>query len=166
MDRESHFRRASKTIQPVTQAHDWMFPYHARPGVTHYRLDLLTAVTLIAMDGTLRARWLFGAESAALQPHSCVIQQPLTFRAQRQARLMMVAAMDFYHRLHCLPFPGEPWAGKSNGFGFRCDVGENIRCVLFGRYIHAIIVAHQSPRAFDPGQSFAQFMVRKKSGTC
>ena len=164
MDRESYFRRFSKTIQPVAQAHDWMFQYHARPGITHHRLDLLAAVTLIAVDGAVRAGGFFRAEAATFQPHICIIQKPLTFPAQRRSRTTMMApTMNFYHRLHCLPFPVQPCARESNGFGFRCGVGESIRSVLPSRYSHAIIVAYQSSEAFDAGQSLGQFMTWDKN---
>jgi hypothetical protein len=163
MDRESYFRGFSKTIQPVTQAHNWMFPCHARPCVTHHRLDLLAAVALVAMNRTVRTRRLFRAEPAAFQPHRCIIQKPLTFRAWRRRRAMSIPAMDFYHRLHYLPFPVQPSVRKSNGFGSRCDACDSVRCALFSDDFHAIIVAHQSQEHLDTSQSSDQFIVREKS---
>ena len=68
-ERSLHLRRLAKAVQPVTQAHQRMFPHHARPGVTHHDADQFAAVALVAMHGTIGARRLFHAEAAALQPH-------------------------------------------------------------------------------------------------
>ena len=78
--RTSYFRRFSKSVQPVAQAHDRVFPNHARPGITHHHLDLFAADFLIAMNGALGTRRLFFTEPAAFQSHVGIIQQPLTFR--------------------------------------------------------------------------------------
>ncbi len=163
MDRESHFRSFSKAIQPVAQAHDWMFPQHARPGVTHHRLDLLAAVALVAMDRTVRACRLFRAEPAAFQPRRGIIQEPLTFRAWLRRHSVMIPAMDFYHRFHCLPFPVQPSVRESNEFDFRCAACDGVRYALFSGDFHAIIVAHQSLESFDASQSSDQFIAREKS---
>lgn len=162
MERGSDFRGFSKTIQPVAQAHDWMFPYHARPGITHHRLYLLAAVALVAMDRTVRARRFFRAEPAAFQPHRCIIQKPLTFRAWRLRHAMMIPAIDFYHHFHCLPFPVQPRVRESNGFGFSCDAGDSVRCALVNGNFHAIIIAHQSQKPVDASQSSDQFIAREK----
>jgi len=74
IDAESDFRRLAESVQPVTQAHDGMFPHHARPGVAHHRLDLFAARALVAVDGALGAGWLLRAEAAAFQPRGGIIQ--------------------------------------------------------------------------------------------
>ena len=52
-EQELHFRRAPEPVQPVAQAHDRMFPEHARAGKAHHDLDLFASRALIAMDRAL-----------------------------------------------------------------------------------------------------------------
>ena len=101
---DSDFRNPSETIQPVAQAHDGMFPDHARTGIAHHHPDLLAARGLITMDWAIRASRLFRAEPAAIQPHVGVVQKLPAFPTNSIHRCMMVPAMDANHRFHCFPF--------------------------------------------------------------
>ena len=135
-----------------------MFPEHARSGVTHHHLDLLASCALITMDRALGACRLFCAEPAAFQSHLGVIQKLPAFRAQPGCRPMTIPAVDFDHRLHCLPFTVQPLAGESNGLGFGRDVSKGVRSGLFSSHSHTVTFAHPLSKAFDAGQGSDHFM--------
>jgi len=152
----------------MAQAHDGMFPQHARSGVTHHHLDLLASCALITMDRALGAGRFFRTKPAAFQSHPGVIQKLPAFRAQPGCRPMTIPAVDFDHRLHCLPFTVQPLAGESHGLGFGRDVSKGVRSGLFSNQSHTVTFAHPLSKAFDAGQGFDHFMgsaVKRKSLT-
>jgi len=145
-----------------------MFPEHARSGVTHHHPDLLASCSLITMDRALGAGRFFCGEPAAFQSHPGVIQKLPAFRAQPGCRPMTIPAVDFDHRLHCLPFTVQPLAGESHGLGFGRDVSKGVRSGLFSNQSHTVTFAHPLSKAFDAGQGFDHFMgsaVKRKSLT-
>ena len=152
--------RLAIPIQPVAQAHDGMFPQHARTGVTHHDAGLFAAVALVTMHRAIGARRLFLAEPATLQPHFGVIQKLPAFGAQAGAAggppalPMMVAAINPRHRRHCFPFARQPPASQivSTFRGDRdCDRCGN----QFKSRFHVDIVARRTPARFDTSQSLA-----------
>ena len=122
-NRELECWRFSESVQPVTQAHDGMFPHHFWPDLTHYDLDLFAARALVTVNRALGAGWLFLAKAATFQPHVGVIQQVLAVCTERCTRSMMAPAINLDHRLHRLPFPGHAFAHKRGRRGFACDRG-------------------------------------------
>jgi hypothetical protein len=151
--RISDLRRRAETVQPVAQAHDRMFPHHARPGITHYGAGLFAAIALVAMHGTVGARRLFLSEAATFQPHFGVIQKLPAFRAKTFRRMMMVAAINLHHRRHRFPFAREAHACQV--VLCLCGQSNQIRSGnQFGVYFHAFIFAQPAPKSFDSRQSF------------
>ncbi len=87
---------------PETQ--DGVQPQHPRPGIPHDLSHLLTALTLIAVDGAIGAGRFVGAKPAAVEPHGGVIQEVLAFEAKGGCGAMLVPAITTDHRGHGLPF--------------------------------------------------------------
>jgi len=139
-ERFLHLRRLTEAVQPVTQAHQRMFPHHARSGVTHHDTDLFAAVALVAMHRTICARRFFLAETAALQPHAGVIQKLPTLRAQTFSRMMMVTAINPHHRRHCFPFPRQTRVRQIVSC-FRCGLNHVRPGDQFSSHFHAVIFA-------------------------
>jgi hypothetical protein len=109
---DSDCRHLAAAVQPVTQAHQRMFPQHARPGVTHDPAHLLAAIALVTMNRTPGTRRFFLAKPAAFQPRVGIIQKLPTVRTQTVARMMPGAAIDTNHGHHRLPFACQPGAGQ------------------------------------------------------
>lgn len=171
-----HRRRLAEAVQPVAQAHDRMFPHHARPGMAHYHAGLFAAVALVTMHGAVGTRRLCPAEAAALQPRTGVIQKLAAFRAQTggmrippvcseeprksagepPALLMMVAAINPHHRRHRFPFPRQAHASQVVFCFCRgpdCDrLGNH-----FNRRFHTPILARRQSACFDASQSLGRF---------
>lgn len=151
-----HRRRLAEAVQPVVQAHDRMFPHHARPGMAHYHAGLFAAVALVAMHRTVGARRLFRAETAALQPHAGVVQELPAFRAKTFRRMMVVAAIYPHHRRHRFPFSRQAHASQVVFCFCRgpdCDrLGNH-----FNRRFHTPILARRQSACFDASQSLGRF---------
>ena len=144
--------RVAEAVQPVAQAHDRMFPHHARTGVTHDDAGLLAAVALVAMHRTIGARRFCLAKPAAFQPHFGVIQKLPAFRAKTFRRMMVAAAINPHHRRHSFPFARQPPA-RQVVFDFCRDMDCDWRGKHFDSCFHAVIVARRQPAVFDTSQS-------------
>lgn len=147
--------RRAPAVQPVAQAHQRMFPHHARTGVTHDAANLFAPIALIAMHRTFGAGRLFQTEMTSLQPHTRIVQKLFALRAKNGGRVMFIPAIDAHHGLHGLPFSRQAHPGKIiPGFGNRLAHGPQ-RCRFDGCF-HASSFTYISPPDFDAGQGIQQ----------
>lgn len=107
----------------MPQAENWMFPQHSRAGVTHDGADLFPAVFLIAMHRALGASRLFRSKTAAVQPHTGIIEQSPAFRTQ--PALVMILTIDADHRLDGPPLTLKTFALAARERLFRRRSGFN-----------------------------------------
>lgn len=123
---------ASESVKPMFQAQNWMFPNHSRSSVTHHNPYLFPAISLITMYRTFRARGLFSAKPAAVQPPTCVLQQALAFGAQ--CALMITTAVNAHHGFDSGPLPRQTFARLSHcGGGFGARACKNLGVSAHGR---------------------------------
>ena len=148
------------TVKQMTEAEPWMFQHHARTGVTHHDFDLFATVALVAVDGTFGACRLFLAKPAAIQPHIRVIQKTLAFRTECGRRSVLIATIEFHHRLHCYPFTAQPLAGERDNL--RRTTAGGVSQTGFSGHIHADSFAFNTAVAFDAGQRLRQFLTGKE----
>lgn len=150
--RSLDFRRFPESIEPVIEAHDRMFPDHARAGVAHDDTHLFPPLTLIAMHRALGTGWFFGTKAAALQARIGIVQELFAVRAQFTAGVMMIAAINVRHRRHGFPFAGEAFFSEVIlRFPGRLHSGNQFD--WFSGHFHAEIVSQAVPLDLDLGQS-------------
>ena len=92
----------------MPEAQDRMFPKHPRPRIAHDHLYLFAAILLITMHRALCAGRFVRAETASVQPHAGVIEQPLALGTQ--STVVMIAAVNADHHLDGPPFARETFA--------------------------------------------------------
>lgn len=109
MDAGCHLvsRRFATSIEPMAQAQNRVLPQHTRACIAHYCPDLFPPRALIAMNRAFDTNRFRQPKTAALQPDTRIIQQPLALRTKRQPGCVMVPAITGDHRRDGLPFPGE-----------------------------------------------------------
>lgn len=155
MLRGSHVGLA-KAVEPMAQAHEGVFPKHARARVAHDRLYLVAAGTLVTMHRTFGASWLFDTEAATVKAYRRIIQERLALAAQSVVRrVMMIAAVNVDHGLHGSPFARQPTAPlRQGGRDRRLQGGAQLRCICrFKSHRHAVILVQTVRIVFDRSQN-------------
>lgn len=140
-------RNRSKTIPPVSQTQQWVFPQHPWTCISHDDFDLFPAIALVAMDRTLGASRFFSAESATVQSQTGVIHQAFAFVAKVVA--MLVAAVDMDHRFDRLKFAREARVGIDRGFD--ADLAWHLCSFI---HLTSYNLEERQARCIDPNQNF------------
>jgi hypothetical protein len=100
--------RLARAVEQMAHGQDRMLPKHARSGISHHALNLLTPGRLVAVDRAIRAGRFHFSEPATFQADGCIIQQRLALGTQSVGRGVVVSAIALDHRGQGPPFPGEP----------------------------------------------------------
>jgi hypothetical protein len=103
----------SKPIEPVAQAQEGVMPEHARAGILHNRLNLVTPFALVAVDGAAGAGGFFDAKPAAFKAQGGVVQELLAVGAKAGGTPVLSSAIATHHGSDRLPLSRQPLAGAS-----------------------------------------------------